>query len=120
MEVDKPWGRYIDIYREDQVVFKKLGGSPGAMTSYQTHAKRGEFWYAVKGEGVMKYNSTNWKVQPGFCVEIKKGTAHQITNNSSDDLVIYEMQYGYCMEEDIERIEDKYERDFNAGGTNGR
>ena len=43
--VDKPWGHYADIFRSDEVVFKKIVISPGEEISYQRHQKRGEFWY---------------------------------------------------------------------------
>ena len=108
--VEKPWGSYTDIFRSDEVVFKKIVIGPGEEISYQRHQKRSEFWYVIEGEGIFRYNNTNWKAKPGFTVEIHKNDAHQMTNIGEEDMLIYEMQYGKCLEEDIIRIEDKYER----------
>ena len=109
--VEKPWGFYEDIFRSDEVVFKRIVINPGEEISYQRHSERNEFWYVVEGTGRFRWNNVDkWKVRPGFTVEIRKNDAHQIINTGDADLVIYEMQYGKCKEDDIIRMEDKYER----------
>mgnify|MGYP001204187445 CR=1 FL=1 len=109
--VEKPWGSYTDIFRSDEVVFKKIVIGPGEEISYQQHQKRGEFWYVIQGVGMFRWNNINgWKVRPGFTVQIKKNDTHQMINTGEEDMVVYEMQYGKCLEEDIVRIEDKYGR----------
>ena len=110
VSVDKPWGEYIDIFRSDEVVFKKIVISPGEEISYQQHHKRSEFWYVTEGEGIFRYNNTNWKARPGFTVEGHKNDAHQMTKIGDSDLVIFEMQFGECSEDDIKRLEDRYDR----------
>ena len=110
--VKKPWGEYIDYLRNDRVVFKKITIRSGEEISYQIHHKRSEFWYVVEGTGIMRWNNLdNWKVRPGFTIEIRKNDAHQIINTGDVDLVIYEMQFGQCSEDDIVRLEDKYDRE---------
>ncbi len=42
--VDKPWGYYIDYYRDGAVVFKKIVIFPGQAISYQVHQQRSEVW----------------------------------------------------------------------------
>jgi len=107
----KPWGGYTDIFRSDEVVFKKIVVNPGEEISYQQHHKRSEFWYVAEGEGLFRWNLIdNWKVRPGFTIEIKKNDSHQIINTGESDLVIFEMQFGECSETDIVRLEDKYDR----------
>ena len=108
--VDKPWGHYTDIFRSDEVVFKNITVSPGEEISYQQHSKRSEFWYVLQGTGAFRWNHSTYKVRPGFTIEIRKNDAHQIINTGEEDMVVYEMQFGRCMEDDIIRIEDKYER----------
>ena len=110
ISVLKPWGGYTDIFRSKEVVFKKIVVSPGEEISYQQHHKRSEFWYVTEGEGIFRYNSTNWKVKPGFTIEVKKNDSHQVINTGESDLVIFEMQFGECSEDDITRLEDKYDR----------
>jgi len=110
--VKKPWGEYTDYLRNDRVVFKKITIRSGEEISYQIHHKRSEFWYVVEGTGIMRWNNLdNWKVRPGFTIEIRKNDAHQIINTGDVDLVIYEMQFGQCSEDDIVRLEDKYDRE---------
>lgn len=109
--VEKPWGYYEDLFRTDEVVFKKIVVTPGEEISYQLHHKREEFWYVTEGFGIFIYNKTNWKVSPGFTIHIRKNDSHQIVNTGSDDLVVFEMQYGVCLEDDIVRFDDKYGRD---------
>jgi mannose-6-phosphate isomerase len=107
----KPWGGYTDIFRSDEVVFKKIVISPGEEISYQRHYKRSEFWYVAEGKGIFRWNNVkDWKVEPGFTVEIRKNDSHQVTNTGESDLVIFEMQFGECSEDDIKRLEDKYDR----------
>ena len=109
--IKKPWGEYIDYFRSDTVVFKKIVVNPGEEISYQMHHKRSEFWDVIEGTGLLRWNNlNNWKVAPGFTIEIRKNDAHQLINNGDVDLVIYEMQFGECSEDDIVRMEDKYER----------
>ena len=110
--VEKPWVFYKDIFRSDEVVFKRIVISPGEEISYQRHSKRSEFWYVAEGFGYFRWNNvTKWKVKQGFTVEINVNDNHQLINTGDTDLVIYEMQYGKCEEDDIIRMEDKYDRD---------
>ena len=55
----KPWGGYTDIFRSDEVVFKKIVISPGEEISYQQHEKRSEFWYVAEGQGLFRWNNIN-------------------------------------------------------------
>ena len=108
--VNKPWGHYTDIFRSDEVVFKNITVRPGEEISYQLHSKRCEFWYVLQGTGFFRWNNSKYKVKPGFTIEIRRNDTHQIINTGEEDMIVYEMQYGKCEEDDIIRMEDKYER----------
>jgi len=108
--VEKPWGCYTDYYRTDSVVFKRIIVNPGEELSYQQHHKREEFWYVKSGNGTLRLNSSKWSVSPGMYFHIKKNEAHQLINNGDEKIIIFEMQFGVCLEEDITRLEDKYGR----------
>ena len=58
----------------------------------------------------MRLGSIESYVKAGSTVNILPKEIHRITNNGSKHLVIYEMQYGQCSEDDIERLEDDYGR----------
>lgn len=116
--VEKPWGYYEDLYRHQDVVLKRITIAPGEQLSYQTHQQRQEFWKVQSGTGKVRTSDADnplasWRVdtmEPGVTFIIPNGLAHQIINDGETDLVIYETQVGLCDENDIERIEDPYDR----------
>ena len=116
--ITKPWGSYEDFYRDYQVVMKRIIIAQGQSISYQVHSKRSEFWYIAAGKGQFKFGPEsapleNYSVSTvikGQTVEIAAGMAHQIKNIGNDSLIIFEMQYGECSEEDITRLDDPYKR----------
>lgn len=93
---------------------KKLVVTPGGCLSYQKHSKRNELWLVVEGYGKVIINdqdnrpthqSDNIKVlRKHDYIRILKDSWHQLINDSrTENLVIYEIQYGEeCVEEDIE------------------
>ena len=110
VQVRKPWGQYSDIYRSPTVVFKRIDIKPGEEISYQYHDCRDECWYISAGAGRFKLNDKVLLARAGDAFYIKRGERHQISNTGTLMLTIFEMQCGDCREEDIVRIEDKYER----------
>ena len=106
----KPWGYYVDFHRSKEVVSKKIVIEPGQSISYQYHDKRSEFWYIESGTGEFCINAKACTVHAGFNFIINPKDKHRIKNIGTEDLVIYEMQFGYCSEDDIVRIEDQYGR----------
>lgn len=117
-KVNKPWGWYTDIYRNTVTVFKEIYILPGQSISYQKHNARCEFWYIVGGKGSLKLSTSvdpleNYSLQSvghGESIEIGCGVWHKLINIGKVPLIIYEMQYGNCSEDDIERIQDDYNR----------
>jgi len=108
--VSKPWGQYTDMYRSDNVVFKRIDISPGEEVSYQYHHGRDEFWYISSGHGVLTLDGEDFPVVAGDNFLIDKKTRHQIKNTGKFTLTFFEMQCGDCREDDIVRLSDKYGR----------
>ena len=109
--VKKPWGQYIDYYRDDNTVFKCISISPGHAISYQYHLNRSELWYIKDGEGEIKLNDADWKqIFPGQSFLINPQDKHQVRATDAT-LHIMEMQFGSCSEDDIVRLEDPYDRE---------
>lgn len=109
------WG-YWEVLDDEftDAKMKKLVVTPGGCLSYQKHAKRSELWFVAQGYGKLIYNESTGidhlkdMVQPlkqFQNIVIQAGRWHQIINDSrTDNLVIYEIQYGEeCVEEDIQR-----------------
>ena len=110
---DKPWGCYVDYFRSNNVVFKKLLILPSEKLSYQYHENRTEFWYVALGKGLLTLDDCEIDMGVGDFILIRKGEKHMIEcveDGVPVPLVIYEMQCGECSEEDIVRLEDKYGR----------
>jgi mannose-6-phosphate isomerase-like protein (cupin superfamily) len=106
----KPWGFYVDIFRQEDIVFKKIIIYPNEEISYQHHESRTEFWLVSSGKGVLTKGGFDHSLVSGDWVVIKEGEDHKVANGGEDDLIIYEMQAGLCKEDDIVRITDKYNR----------
>ena len=109
-KIDKPWGYYVDYFRNAEVVFKKIVIKPKEKLSYQYHNDRDEFWYVTKGRGVLLKDGIEKELIPTDYVLITSYENHTVECVSEEPLVIYEMQIGSPSEEDIVRIEDKYGR----------
>lgn len=110
LPVEKPWGKYWDLYRTKDTVIKKLVVFEGHRFSYQYHNERDEIWMITSGVGQLWLNNEIQTVGPGFSVFIKRGDKHRLANAGSGDLVFFEIQYGNCSEEDIVRLVDDYAR----------
>tara|TARA_Y100000401_G_scaffold111458_1_gene109742 strand:- start:924 stop:1265 length:342 start_codon:yes stop_codon:yes gene_type:complete len=106
----KPWGFYVDVLRQNDVVMKKIVVFPNEELSYQYHYKREEFWFVSSGTGVFTFDDEDCKVSSGMSLVIPLGSKHMIRNDGKEDLIIFEMQCGVCEEDDIVRITDKYNR----------
>ena len=113
--VEKPWGCYTDYYRTDSVVFKRIIVNPGEELSFQQHQKREEFWYVKSGSGVLRLNNSKWIVKPDMYFHIKKNESHQLINTGHEKIIVFEMLFGTCLEDDIVRLEDKYGRQGESG-----
>lgn len=100
--VERSWGRYIDHFRSDCVVLKTLLPRCGCSTSYQRHAHRGEFWFVEQGGIEVTLGEEQIELGPGDTVHIPLGQWHQL-RATGEGVVVRELQYGRCAEEDIER-----------------
>jgi len=108
--VKKPWGEYNDLYRSKEVVLKIITIDPHEEISYQYHNQRSELWFVKSGMGVLTHNDRKRLVSAGDHFTIGQGSKHKIENKGDVPVEIFEMQCGICLEDDIVRLDDKYER----------
>jgi mannose-6-phosphate isomerase len=107
----RPWGYFEVLSDEKDHKVKRITVHPGKRLSYQSHKKRSEHWFIVKGIGTVTIDKQDNEVTVGQSIDIKRGAAHRIKNSGRDDLVFIEVQTGdYFGEDDIERIEDDFGR----------
>lgn len=109
---DRVWGKFADLYTTTGCKVKELVLKPGKGISYQRHFKRSEIWYVRSGEGYVKYSQSSphkadtIKLFKDDIFVVNKGMWHQLYNESDQDLIIIEIQYGEeTNEQDIERLE---------------
>lgn len=107
MKVEKSWGYYEDIFRNDNLVIKNLVIFPNQKISYQKHSFREEHWIVIKGQGLLCLNNDIQDIKEQTNFKVNKGDWHQVKNNFDINLECIEVQSGVCYEEDIERKEDK-------------
>lgn len=110
-KVYRPWGYYQTISIGENFKVKKIIINPKSSISLQLHNYRSEHWVVVKGKASIINGETKITLKTGESTFIPKKTAHRVTNNMSEDLIIIETQVGnYLKEDDICRYEDLYGR----------
>lgn len=108
---DRPWGKYEILRDDDRFKVKVIRIDAGQQISYQSHAKRGEHWIVVAGEGTVVLNEDEVRVKKGEHIFIPQGARHRMKNASSQPVEFVEVQVGsYFGEDDIVRYQDDYGR----------
>lgn len=108
----RPWGMWRVSDVGAGYIVKFISVSSGQRLSLQRHKHRSERWVVVSGSGgVAEVNTNSINLVPGVVVEIPFGAVHRLSNPSDQDLHIIEVQLGELLsEDDIERLEDDYNR----------
>ena len=108
---ERPWGNYTVLDDSPDHKVKRIVVSPGNRLSYQTHARRAEHWFIVRGQGCVTLDGEDHEVSAGSSIDIPLRAAHRMSNTGDDDLVFIEVQHGdYFGEDDIVRLEDDFGR----------
>jgi mannose-6-phosphate isomerase len=108
---ERPWGSYVVLDDAPEHKVKRIVVQPGKRLSYQRHARRGEHWFVVRGQGIVTLDGSVLPVGPATAVDVPIGAAHRIENTGIEDLVFIEVQHGdYFGEDDIVRLEDDFGR----------
>jgi len=107
----RPWGMFEILLDSDNCKVKRITVKTGERLSYQYHNKRSEVWTIVSGTATMTLDDVVNDYYYGETILIPQGTKHRVENKGQEDLVFIEVQYGsYFGEDDIVRIDDKYNR----------
>ena len=109
--VRRPWGSYESLARGERYQTKRIIVRPGEQLSLQLHHHRSEHWTVVEGYPEITVGDSTKNYQPNDSVYIPNETVHRLTNRTSENVTIIEVQCGdYLGEDDIVRLEDKYSR----------
>ncbi|OGF59936.1 MAG: hypothetical protein A2Y62_07735 [Candidatus Fischerbacteria bacterium RBG_13_37_8] len=107
---DRPWGNWRIIEEHAHYKIKAITVAPHQRLSLQLHHKRCEHWIVVQGKALITKDNKEILLKTYEHIDIPSETPHRITNNTDESVVIIEIQYGVCDENDIIRIEDDYGR----------
>ncbi len=106
----KPWGSFTRLTNNEPSTVKILYINKGEEFSLQYHSKREEFWKILEGHPeIIVGEMVTHNPQPGHEFVIAPGTKHRISA-PKDNVVVLEISKGLFDEDDIVRIEDKYNR----------
>ncbi len=109
--VHRPWGYYESIDMGERFQVKRIVVIPGGMLSLQKHRHRSEHWVVVRGTAEVTLGSEVRPVHENESIYIPIGSVHRLANKGKIPLELIEVQTGsYLGEDDIERIEDVYQR----------
>ena len=105
----RPWGWFKVLQRGDNYCVKELFVEPDMRISLQFHRYRTEDWVVVNGNGTITQGNleTECKVGDTFFIPIEQ--RHRIMGGKKG-ITIIEVQRGKCVEDDIVRLEDDYNR----------
>ncbi len=111
VRVNRPWGSYQTVDREDRFLVKRIVVKPGSSLSLQKHFHRAEHWIVVKGTARITVGDKEVVLSEDQSTYIPLGTLHRLENPGKIPLELVEVQTGsYLGEDDIERFDDRYGR----------
>jgi uncharacterized cupin superfamily protein len=56
---------------------------------YHSHATQWEFYHMISGRGIVRHKDGTTVIETGDAFIFKPGEPHQMTNNGSEDLILY-------------------------------
>ena len=110
-KIKKPWGSFEIIKEENGYKIKKLIVLPGKRLSLQKHKQRKEHWIVVKGTAKVVLEDKEFILKESEHTFIDIEQKHRLENPEETILEVIEVQIGdYLEEDDIERLEDDFNR----------
>lgn len=109
----RPWGIYENLHRGPHSLTKIITVNPGGKLSLQKHKHRSEHWCVIEGVATVNLNHIISNHYVGSHIFIPTEMVHRLVNETDKVLKIIEVQIGEILDEnDIERLEDIYDRVF--------
>mgnify|MGYP001566944182 CR=1 FL=1 len=105
----RPWGSFTVFTNNEPSTVKILHINKGEELSLQYHTHRQEFWKILRGNPEIIVGDKTEHPKEGEEFVIESNTNHRISA-PKDDVEVLEISTGEFDEEDIVRIEDKYNR----------
>lgn len=109
VNVTRPWGSFDMFTHNEPSTVKLIYVKEGEILSLQYHKKRQEFWRVISGNPDLTIGEEVKTANPGDEFMILEGVKHRISAPNGE-VVILEISKGDFDEDDIVRLEDKYNR----------
>jgi mannose-6-phosphate isomerase-like protein (cupin superfamily) len=110
-EYERPWGSYKILEdSESPVCVKIITVNPGCRLSLQKHKLRSEKWFPIDPGLIVQVGEETLSLHVGESIFVDAGIVHRISNETDKPVRLVELMYGQYDEEDIERLEDDYDR----------
>ncbi len=109
--IQRPWGSYTILNQGNGYKIKIVEVTPFKRLSLQKHKHRSEHWVVLEGEARITNKSSVCVIKEQESAFIPKDGIHRLENPVNKPLRIIEVQCGnYVEEDDIERLEDDFQR----------
>lgn len=110
-KIKRPWGYYKILYQTNNLWVKEIFIEPKKKTSLQSHKKRDELWFPIKGDGMVENDGQVYNdfLKMSF-LSVKNNQKHRLIGGEKEGLLIIEIALGQPKEEDIIRYQDDYGR----------
>lgn len=110
--VKKPWGYYINLYKDKNFNIKIIKVNPNSRLSLQYHKEREEKWILIDGIGFYQIGKKRAvAMKENKIYQIKKKQLHRLIGGKKGCQII-EISLGKFLESDVVRIEDDYKRNL--------
>lgn len=106
---ERPWGKFERFTNNQPSTVKIISVNPVQELSLQWHHKREEFWRVIFGWGKVIIGEQEQEANEGDEFFIKKGQVHRLVSGDLG-IKVLEIAFGDFSEDDIVRIDDKYDR----------
>ncbi len=106
---ERPWGKYERFTHNEVSTVKLIYVKPNEILSLQYHKHRAEFWKVIQGSAKITIGNKMIKAEEGEEFYIPVKALHRL-GAFDKPVKILEIAFGYQDENDIVRVEDKYNR----------
>ncbi|MBI2476897.1 phosphomannose isomerase type II C-terminal cupin domain [Candidatus Uhrbacteria bacterium] len=109
--ISRPWCDQIIYDTAGNFQVKRITVKAGMRSSYQTHARRNEYWVVVTGLCRFVLDGIEHVCGPGETANAHAGVKHRFGSANAEPMTLIEIQSGdYFGEDDIVRYEDDFGR----------
>jgi len=109
----RPWGNFVEFVKNQPCTVKILTVKKGEVFSLQYHEQRDESWRILSGKGLITIGEDTKEIIIGEDYFVPRKSLHRI-ESTDEDVIVLEIAYGSFDENDIVRVEDKYNRTKTA------